>query len=136
MKTAFTTRSGGPRARIATRFIVCAALYAPLCLSAAAGEADVVGVRASQTGPGVWRFDVTVKHADSGWEHYADRFDVVGPDGRELGVRVLAHPHENEQPFTRSLGGVKIPENTAYVTIRAHDSVHGLGGAEAKAPLQ
>ena len=97
---------------------------------AAAGEADVVAAEAVQEGDGTWRFRVTVAHADEGWDHYADRWEVVAPDGRVLGTRVLLHPHENEQPFTRSLGGVVIPEDIDRVTIRAHDSVHGNGGAE------
>ncbi|MEM1377855.1 MAG: hypothetical protein AAGG69_10755, partial [Pseudomonadota bacterium] len=100
-----------------------------------AGEVDVTGVQATQAADGTWRFEVTVKHADEGWDHYADRWDVVGPDGAVLGERVLFHPHVNEQPFTRSLVGVKIPDDVAEVTIRAHDSVHGLGGAEMKVAL-
>lgn len=95
-----------------------------------AGEADVVGVKIVKEGTGTYRFDVTVKHGDEGWNHYANRWDVVGPEGTVLGSRVLAHPHENEQPFTRSLQGVKIPEGVEQVTVRAHDSVHELGGAE------
>jgi len=95
-----------------------------------AGEADVVDVEVTKQGDHTYRFDVTVRHADEGWEHYADRWDVVGPDGAVLGARELLHPHVNEQPFTRSLTGVAIPADIAEVTIRAHDSVHGLGGAE------
>ncbi|MDX1708156.1 MAG: hypothetical protein R3274_06115 [Desulfobacterales bacterium] len=37
-------------------------------------------------------------------------------------------PPENEQPFTRSLSGVKIPAGITTVSIRAHDSGHGYGG--------
>jgi len=96
---------------------------------APAGEADVTDVKATRTGQNVYRFDVTVRHADTGWDHYADRWDVLTPDGDLLGQRTLHHPHVNEQPFTRSLTGVKIPKGTTTVTIRAHDSVHGLGGA-------
>ncbi len=97
---------------------------------AMAGEADVVDVEVAKQGEGEFRFDVTVRHADEGWDHYADRWDVVGPDGDVLGSRNLLHPHVNEQPFTRSLTGVAIPDDVAQVTLRAHDSVHGLGGAE------
>ena len=97
---------------------------------AMAGEADVVDVTVSEQSDGVFRFDVTVAHADTGWEHYADRWEVVAPDGTILGTRTLLHPHENEQPFTRSLSGVAIPPDIATVTVRAHDNVHGLGGAE------
>ena len=102
---------------------------------AAGGEADVVAVEVRPDGPGLWRFDVAVRHDDAGWEHYADRWDVVGPDGTVLGTRVLLHPHETEQPFTRSLSGVAIPDGVTRVTVRAHDKVHGYGGREATVSL-
>jgi len=102
---------------------------------AVAGEADVLAVEATREGAGTWRFDVTVAHADEGWEHYADKWEVVAPDGTVLGTRVLLHPHESEQPFTRSLSGVAIPAGTDRVTVRAHDSVHGPGGAEVSVEL-
>ena len=102
---------------------------------ASAGEADVVEVEATQQGGDTWRFSVTIRHDDTGWDHYADRWDVVGPDGNVYGERVLAHPHVNEQPFTRSLSGVKIPTEVDRVTLRANDSVHGLGGAEMSVEL-
>ncbi len=116
--------------RIASALLLCG-----LCLPARAGEADVLEVRATPEAGGAWHFDVTVAHGDTGWDHYADRWDVMGPDGTVLGVRVLAHPHESEQPFTRSLGGVEIPEEVGEVTVRANDSVHGLGGAEVTVAL-
>ncbi len=92
------------------------------------GEADVIRVEATKTGAQVYRFDVTVLHKDEGWKHYADKWDVVAPDGEVLGTRTLYHPHVKEQPFTRSLSGVKIPAGIEQVTIRAHDSVHEYGG--------
>lgn len=95
-----------------------------------AGEADVVGVDVTNEGGGSYRFNVTVAHGDEGWDHYADAWDVVAPDGTVLGTRVLAHPHENEQPFTRSLTGVTIPDGITEVILRAKDSVHEFGGAE------
>jgi len=73
-----------------------------------AGEADVVDVAITKTSNGDFR---------------------VAPDGTVLGSRVLAHPHDNEQPFTRSLT-LSIPANIKTVTIRANDSVHELGGKE------
>jgi hypothetical protein len=106
-------------------------LTAALLLSAApaaAGEADVLSVEATRVGA-AWRFTVTVAHADEGWEHYADAWEVRGPDGTVYGTRELLHPHVAEQPFTRSLSGVAIPEGVGEVTVRARDSVHGWGGA-------
>ncbi len=98
--------------------------------AASAGEADVEDVRVARGSGGTYRFDVTVRHADEGWDHYADAWDVVGPHGAVLGTRKLLHPHDTEQPFTRSLSGVKIPAGVHEVTVRAHDSVHKYGGAE------
>lgn len=101
----------------------------PLLLISSPAVADVPvveGAVAAQS-RGNWSFSVTVRHPDTGWDHYADGWSVYAPDGTELGYRELLHPHENEQPFTRSLGGVSVPDGVETVTIRAHDSVHGWG---------
>jgi hypothetical protein len=114
------------------KYLVLAAVAAAVALAAGtsfAGEADVVGVRMTQRGE-TYNFAVTVRHADAGWDHYADKWDVLTPGGEVISTRVLAHPHDNEQPFTRSLGGVRIPAGMAKVRVRAHDKVHGYGGAE------
>lgn len=95
-----------------------------------AGEADVVDAKISLSSDGSHHFDVTVKHKDAGWEHYADRWEVLDEHGNVLGERVLFHPHDKEQPFTRSLSGVKIPKSVLSVTIRAHDKQHKFGGKE------
>jgi len=95
-----------------------------------AGEADVTAVTAQQDDNGTWRFNVTVMHDDEGWDHYADQWQVLQMDRTIIGTRELAHPHVNEQPFTRSLNGVTIPDEIDRVVIRARDSVHGYGGKE------
>ncbi len=100
-----------------------------------AGKADVVKATANQSGNS-WSFSATVSHADEGWKHYANSFQVLTIDGKVLGTRVLVHPHVNEQPFTRSLSGVAIPENVKKVRIRAGDLVHGYGGKEIVLALQ
>jgi hypothetical protein len=93
-----------------------------------AGQAQVENATARKSGA-TWTFEVTIRHADTGWDHYADGWAVLAPDGTQLGYRTLHHPHENEQPFTRSLSGVSIPEGIDEVQIRAHDSVHGWSDA-------
>ncbi len=100
-----------------------------IAVAAVAGEANVENVRIAKERAGTYRFDVTVRHADAGWKHYADKWDIVAPGGRILGTRVLLHPHELEQPFIRSLSGVRVPRDVSRVTVRAHDKVHGYGGA-------
>ncbi|WP_407696787.1 hypothetical protein [Sedimentitalea xiamensis] len=68
---------------------------------------------------GGWNIDVTLSHPDTGWDHYADGWRVLGPDGKELGLRSLLHPHETEQPFTRSLNDVRISDAVRTVWIQA-----------------
>ncbi|MGJ8612273.1 MAG: hypothetical protein ACSHWY_14320 [Octadecabacter sp.] len=70
------------------------------------------------------RFDVTLSHPDTGWDHYADGWRVELADGTVLGTRVLTHPHENEQPFTRS-SSIAVPDDVTEVFIRASDTVDG-----------
>ena len=115
------------------RIVAIAGILFLSALSAKAGEADVTGVEVSGSG-NEFRFSVTVKHADTGWDHYADAWEVVGPDGTIYGKRVLLHPHVDEQPFTRS-GSATVPEGISQVTVRAHDSVHGYGGREMQVDL-
>ncbi len=98
-----------------------------------AGEADVLDAKV-WPGTDGWTFQVTLRHADTGWDHYADAWEVLTPDGKVLAKRVLYHPHVNEQPFTRSLSHVKVPEGTSYVVIRARDKVHGYGGRTLTLP--
>ena len=69
------------------------------------------------------RFDVTLSHPDTGWDHYADGWRVEDASGAVLGLRVLGHPHVTEQPFTRSLKtGGPLP---AVVYIRSRCIVDG-----------
>jgi hypothetical protein len=98
------------------------------CSGALAGEADVIDVKVRRSAPGTYDFDVTVKSADKGWEYYADAFEVLAPDGKLLGRRVLLHPHETEQPFTRELYGVRIPAGIDRVTVRARHKPKGYDG--------
>ena len=113
------------------------ALALPLLLggSARAGEADVIAATAECDAQRVCRFSVTIRHADAGWEHYANAWLVSSESGEVLATRVLRHPHVNEQPFTRQLAGVKIPAEVERVRIRARDSVHAEGGAEVLVAL-
>lgn len=104
--------------------VVAAALVAPI--SAFADQPVVEKVRAIKSG-GAWTISVTLSHPDTGWDHYADGWEVLSEDGTSLGIRELTHPHVNEQPFTRSLPGVNVPDGTTRIGVRARDLVHGWG---------
>jgi hypothetical protein len=129
--------------RVVRSGLAAATLYGLFASSPAAnaGEADVVSARVVCHAAGepadqrVCRFIVAVKHADEGWEHYADRWEVITPEGRVLAVRVLRHPHVGEQPFTRALDGVIVPPGIERVRVRARDLVHGYGGVEREVEL-
>jgi hypothetical protein len=108
----------------------------------APANADVTFVRAVSTGDDTWTFHVTVDHPDTGWEDYADGWDVVLPDGTVAKpdadspfTRLLLHPHETERPFTRSQSNIVIPSTITSVTVRAHDLVDGFGGKEVVVDL-
>jgi hypothetical protein len=95
-------------------------------LPAGADPARIIAVEATQGAAGS-RLDVTVSHGDTGWDDYADGWRVEAPDGSVLGGRPLAHPHVDEQPFTRSLRGVAIPQHVREIVVRARTSVEGWG---------
>lgn len=92
--------------------------------SSLADTVQIEDVQAQARGD-TWNFSVTLRHPDTGWDHYADGWEVLAPDGSQLGYRELAHPHVNEQPFTRSLSGVAVPAGIETITVRAKCSVDG-----------
>jgi hypothetical protein len=67
----------------------------------------ILGAEATQSGDG-WRVELS--------------------DGTVLGTRALAHPHVAEQPFTRSLFGVLLPEGSASIHFRTRTSQTGWDG--------
>jgi N-acetylmuramoyl-L-alanine amidase len=79
-------------------------------------------------GGGSYTFEVTVSSPYDSPERYADAWRIIGDDGVAYGVRELTHDHADEQPFTRSLAGVGIPDTVEQVTIQGHDLVYGWGG--------
>jgi len=116
--------------------VLAASLLALTMLNTA--YADDVKILASEfksSGGNRWSVNVTLKHGDTGWDHYADNWRVVDGEGNTLGERVLLHPHVDEQPFTRGLGGVKVPEGITTVYIEAHDKVHGWTSNRLKVDL-
>lgn len=100
-----------------------------------AGDVAVVKVVFEQRGDS-WYVNTTLRHADTGWSHYADAWRIVDEKGKILGTRTLYHPHEQEQPFTRGLGDVRIPEGVVTVFVEAHDKEHGWAKQRVKVDLR
>lgn len=99
-----------------------------------ANDVEIVNVYMEQTDAG-WRAEVTLKHDDTGWGHYADAWRIVDGNGHLYKTRVLYHPHVNEQPFTRSLSGIVIPEDQTIIYVEAHDKQHGWSKQRVKVDL-
>ena len=95
-----------------------------LCTAAFADEPIVESVTTERAGMG-WRISVTLSHPDSGWDHYADGWEVLDRRGNSLGYRELMHPHVQEQPFTRSLFDVMVPDGERVIFIRPSCSTKG-----------
>lgn len=103
-------------------FFVCLITLCPL--PAVADDPQVVDVELQNRGQ-TWTVHVTLAHPDTGWDHYADGWEVRDEAGNSLGLRVLHHPHIEEQPFTRALSGVEIPDGMQAVFIVPRCSVDG-----------
>jgi len=108
-----------------TNLLALVVLTLTIINTAEAGDVTIVAADFEIRGNNLWSVDVTLKHTDTGWDHYADNWRVVDGEGNILGDRVLGHPHVNEQPFTRSLYSVNILQGITPVFIEAHDKVHG-----------
>ena len=87
-------------------------------------EPDVKGVKVEKVGM-LWNIHVTLEHPDTGWDHYADGWEVLDSLGNSLAYRKLMHPHVEEQPFTRALSGVVIPDGTREIFIKVSCSKKG-----------
>ena len=103
-------------------------LLLSLCLAATApalADPPVIEDVQAERGDIGWRVSVTLSHPDTGWDHYADGWEVLDKDGNRIGLRELHHPHVSEQPFTRSLNAVMVPDGARRIFVRARCSVDG-----------
>ena len=87
-------------------------------------QPHVTGMRFSrESDPNTLSMGATVRHHDQGWDDYADTI-VFG--GAENGRLTLQHPHDDEQPFTRSKNDVRA---TGEVRVSALDNVRSGDGS-------
>lgn len=89
---------------------------------------DVIAVKVQARGVDTFDFDITVSSPYDTPQRYADAFRAMGKDGKVFGERKLLHDHAGEQPFTRDLYGVRIPQGVRVVVIQARDRKYGYGG--------
>lgn len=95
---------------------------------------DVLEAEVTASGD-AWSVAATISSPYDSPERYADAFRVVAPDGTVLGVRELLHDHAGEQPFTRSLDDVTIPDDVDEVSVEGRDLANGWGGDTVTVPV-
>jgi hypothetical protein len=96
---------------------------------------DILAVKVRASGPEVFDFDVTVSSPYDTPARYADGFRVTSLSGEVLGERKLLHDHQDEQPFTRDLHGLKIPRSIGQVVVQGRDLKFGYGGKSVQVQL-
>ena len=117
------------------RISVLSGFLAMITTAAFAEQTSVLDATATANAGGTYSFSATLSHRDEGWKHYANKWEVVTPDGKIIGTRTLFHPHVEEQPFTRNLARVEVPIGVTEVIIRGYDNVHGAGDRTFKVKL-
>ena len=117
------------------RFLALTALSWTLITPAFADEPVVSAVKTERSSMG-WRISVTLTHPDSGWDHYADGWEVLDRTGKRLGYRELMHPHVDEQPFTRALFNVMVPDGERVIFVRSRCSKEGWSDKMVKVQIQ
>lgn len=88
---------------------------------------EVLAVEITLVNNDNWRFDVTLSSPYDTAERYADAWRVLDDTGKELGIRVLAHDHASEQPFTRS-ETIQVPRRLDMVFVEGRDQDNGWSG--------
>ncbi len=89
---------------------------------------DVIAVELRPAGERVFDVAVTISSPYDSPKRYADGWRVLDPGGTVLGTHTLLHDHAGEQPFTRTQGGLLIPEGIGEVTVEGRDQANGFGG--------
>jgi hypothetical protein len=118
--------------------LALAALLVVACADTEEGDGlfpDVIDAVATRNADGTFKFAVTLSSPYDTPQRYADAWRIRSSDGTVYGIRELLHDHGGEQPFTRNLDGVEIPDGVASVVVEGRDQVNGWGGAALELDL-
>lgn len=97
---------------------------------------DVIAVEPTALRTTTTSVAVTVSSPYDTEARYADAIRVRSADGRTVYATLeLGHDHASEQPFTRTVTGLKIPAGVTDVVVEGHDQVSGWGGRTVSATV-
>lgn len=114
--------------RLARTVAVAIGVFAFLSLAPAhADRPTAIGARVIMVGEDRYQFEVNIAHVDDSWEHFVDRWEVVGKGGKILATDRLYYPRIGENIVWRFLKGIKVDPGTEWVVYRLHDLKDGYG---------
>jgi len=116
--------------------LFCFATAANALVGAAMADEPMIETVSAEHSNMGWKIAVTLSHPDEGWDHFADGWEVMDRLGNQIGFRELMHPHVQEQPFTRSLFDVMVPDGERVIFIRARCSRDGWSDRMTKVVLE
>lgn len=91
-----------------------------------AGEVVVKCEKVEHFNGDMYWFYISIDHGDKGWDHYANRVELLNEKKQIFATRVFRHPHVKQRPFTRDVA-VRLKKPIENFTVRGHDLVHGYG---------
>ncbi len=95
--------------------------------AAIADKPQAISARVILVGDSRFQFEVNIVHEDDSWEHYVDRWEVIGNGGKIIATDNVFYPRIGQDFVYRVLRGVKVDPGTEFVAFRLHDIRHGYG---------
>jgi len=126
--------TAGPMWQAAAMRLIAALIGLAAGLPCQADAPEIVAAEAYMGRMG-WTVRVTLRHEDSGWDHYASGWSVALPDGTVVGEAELRKPHVGIPEFETKLKGIDVPPGTTYLLIRARCNLVGWSPAVTRVDL-
>jgi len=89
-----------------------------------ADEVEIRMVQAMQSN-GLWKFEITVYHPDTGANHMYNSVAIFTPDETQIGYADVPMPSVGADHVTTQVLDVKIPEDVEYILIKGKCSDYG-----------
>ena len=94
---------------------------------ALANMPKAIGAKVVRMGDDRYQFEVNIAHEDDSWEHFVDRWEVIGKGGKILASYYMYYPRIGEGIVWKELRGIKVDPGTKYVIYRLHAKGDGYG---------